>query len=45
MTWKCRAQYIPPFPESPSDGQVFVDINTGISWTYSTGTGEWTQTP
>lgn len=37
-----RKTYVPPFPESPTNGQTYTDPNTGITWTYNSGTSQWT---
>ena len=37
--------YTPPYPSSPTNDQVYVDPNTGISWTYNSGTSSWGVTP
>ena len=42
LVWK--PGYSPPFPSSPTNGQVFVDPNTGISWTYNSATSTWAET-
>ena len=42
MSWRITATYTPAFPSSPVDGQIYSDPNTGLSWIYSSGTGQWT---
>jgi len=41
MTLIVRPGYSPVFPTSPTNGQTYTDPNTGIVWTYSTSTSEW----
>ena len=41
MTLIIDSGYTPVFPTSPTNGQVYVDPNTGITWTYNSGTATW----
>jgi hypothetical protein len=43
MSWRITPTYTPPFPESPSDEDEWTDVNTGLTWVYSSASDEWTQ--
>ena len=43
MSWIITPTYTPPFPSSPSDGETWEDVNTGIIWVYSSATQQWSQ--
>ena len=45
MSWTITPSYTPNYPTSPAptNGQQYTDPNTGIVWTYSTGTSSWSQ--
>lgn len=45
MSWIITPTYTPPYPSSPADAEEWTDLNTGITWVYSTSTQEWTQQP
>ena len=44
MTLIIDSGYTVQFPSGPTNGQVYVDPNTGISWTYNSGTTTWAET-
>ena len=41
MVWRITATYLPNFPSNPTNGQTYVDPNTGRTWTYSSSTQQW----
>ena len=45
MSWIITPTYTPPYPSSPADAEEWTDPNTGITWVYSTSTGQWTEQP
>ena len=44
MTLIIDSGYTVQFPTSPEDEDVYVDPNTGISWTYDGDTTTWSET-
>ena len=45
MSWRITSRYTPAYPTSPTNGQTWMDPNTGITWVYSTGASSWSVSP
>ena len=41
-SWVITPTYTPNYPTSLTNGQTWLDTNTGITWVYSTDTSSWT---